>query len=262
MNEISVIYHNVQGYNESRESIRSRADTLLENYKLLNADVIGFQEITSAFRIAIEGTSLADYLKENYTEICHDDNDPATKELVNDGGTPNAMYYKKLSGLTLIDSGYIRARGVATKGTTWALFEKDGKRVCITNLHYVAPHEGGNSTAKCRELRLNDANAWLDKLKELSLDCPVISGGDFNSPDTYTTELDALPLITPYASFVTSGYTGLGTVRRSKVDTGLVDYFDHVMIKGTFKSIHYSTVGESTDSVGSDHAIQSVKFSI
>lgn len=256
MDNISVMYHNVLGYNVTQSDVESRAAVLLALYRKQAPDILGFQEFTSDFRSFIGGTDFEAWLYGNYTEICYGDSGSA---LENKGGTSTPVFYRKAAGLTLDSSGYVRARTAATKGTTWAVFTtEEGNTFCVTNSHFVSPTEQGANTdrVKMREYREADVEAWLTKLSSLKLDCPVISGGDFNSRKTYS-EPNTEGYCTPYERLISAGYTAAGMVE-GNLSEGIVSGFDHVLINGELLEYSYSFASGGVSEIGSDHAPQTV----
>ena len=256
MDNISVMYHNVLGYNVTQSDVESRAATLLTLYQNQAPDILGFQEFTNDFRSFIDGTDFEAWLYDNYIEICYGDGGSALED---QGGIATPIFYRKDAGLTLGSSGYVRARTAATKGTTWATFTTgEGNTFCVSNSHFVSPTEQGANTeyVKMREYREADVSAWLTKLSSLNLDCPVISGGDFNSGKTYA-EPNAENYSTPYEMLANAGCTAAGTVEGS-LSEGIVSGFDHVMLKGELLEYSYSFVSGDVSVVGSDHAPQNV----
>lgn len=271
-NSLRVMYHNVLGFNLDSTPVNDRADKMLAVYEQYTPDVICLEEFTLEFRNSPESASLTSWLEENYTELCFGDGTS------NNGGTTTPIFYKNT--LTLKKSGYAAAyeyypsRANGNKGTTWAIFEKDGDVFCVSNSHFVANGEGktaGNVTLS-REYRVQDVNSWLTELSSEVLvgeyqNIPVISGGDFNG--YYIDETDDGVSTAHYVlrsnsfadvrTLVDDAPTkaAIHTLGSDSLDKTNDQAIDHVLVKATADKLTvnaYANVDTPDALASSDHA--------
>ena len=176
--ELRIMFHNVWGYSIADYPVYDRADLMLAAYKTYRPDILGWQEASSNHRNDSRSKNLMAWLKSEYNEICFSGSY---------GGLGNPIFYRKDAGLTLLDSGYARARA-NDKGTTWAVFKTaDGTIFGVTNSHYEANTNADNDPAKGNQYRTASAEKMLEAIRDIRnryQTIPIISGGDFNSNST------------------------------------------------------------------------------
>lgn len=171
-NDIRVMYHNVLGYVDKYPAV-NRPDMTLQIYLEQSPDVIGLQEVGTTYYRAYAQNLMSGLRGAGYVEICFN----------SQGGTGNPIFYNS-NKLTLLESGYARARS-GDKGTTWAVFsDTDGKKFAVTNSHFAANSNAGGDATRGNTYRVADAQTLLgviDSIKSKYSDIPIITGGDFNS---------------------------------------------------------------------------------
>lgn len=262
--DIKVMYHNVLGYVDKYPAA-NRPDMALQIYLEHSPDVIGFQEFGQAYYRAY-AENLTDGLRAaGYVEIC----------FKSQGGTGNPIFYNSET-LTLVDSGYAKARS-GDKGTTWAIFNtKDGKTLAVTNSHFAANSNAGGDATRGNTYRVADARTLLDVVSSIKTsypNIPIIVGGDFNSSTssdpgrtlkdgglTHATEI--ADKAADYSAWI--GYPVYDADRgyylpRSFVWANIAGALDHIMLGGDTSGIEvkeYAILNDKLACVVSDHLPQ------
>lgn len=262
--DIKVMYHNVLGYVDKYPA-SNRPDMTLQIYLEQAPDVIGLQEFGQTYYRAYAKTLMDGLRSAGYAEIC----------FTSQGGTGNPIFYNT-EKLTLVDSGYARARS-GDKGTTWAVFNtKDGKAVAVTNSHFAANSNAGGNASLGNTYRVQDAETLLEVVNSIKTkypNIPIITGGDFNSSMssdpgrtlkegglTHATEIAEKTV--DYSAWINypvydadRGYY----LPRSFVWANIAGALDHIMLGGDTDGIEvkeYSILKDKLSCVVSDHLPQ------
>lgn len=262
--DIKVMYHNVLGYVDKYPAA-NRPDMTLQIYLEHTPDVIGLQEFGQTYYRAY-AKKLTDGLRTaGYVEIC----------FTSQGGTGNPIFYNSET-LTLVDSGYARARS-GDKGTTWAVFNtKDGKTLAVTNSHFAANSNAGGNATLGNTYRVADAQTLLDVISNIKTsysNIPIIVGGDFNSSMSsdpgrtlkdggLTHATDVAAKSADYSAWISypvydadRGYY----LPRSFVWANIAGALDHIMLGGDTSGIEvreYAILNDKLACVVSDHLPQ------
>lgn len=260
--DMRILYHNVVGYTMDACPMYDRGDMMLAVYQTYSPEILCWQEASNGHRSDARAKNLMDWLKANYTEIC----------FKNQGGTGNPIFYRKDAGLTLLDSGYSRARA-GDKGSTWAVFQRaDGTIFGVTNSHFAANSNANNNPTLGDEYRLQDAKNLVNAIagiRETYGGITIISGGDYNSSpgsaayhnltgSGLTSVRNLAATHTPYSAHhaypTYNRATGLYSMLYSL--TGQVSAaIDHIMHSGKAVTIHsYTILSDPLSLTTSDHA--------
>ena len=262
--DISVMYHNILGY-VSNYPASNRPAMTLQIYLEYRPQVIGLQEFGQTYYRAYAKTLTDGLSAAGYKEIC----------FKNEGGTGNPIFYDSAS-LTLMDSGYDRARS-GDKGTTWAVFkDANGRIFAVTNSHFAANSNAGGNADKGNQYRVEDAQTLLNVINGIKgeySDIPIIVGGDFNSSMssdpgktlkqgglTHATDIAAKSA--DYSAWI--GYPVYNSEKdyympRSFVWANIAGALDHVMLGGAVDKLdvlEYGILKDKISCVVSDHLPQ------
>ncbi len=262
--DLSFMFHNVLGYVDKYPAA-NRPDMALQIYLEYAPDIIGMQECGESYYRSYAKTLFSGLTAAGYREIV----------FKSQGGTGNPIFYNS-SKLTLVESGYSRARS-GDKGTTWAVFtDKSGKMLAVTNSHFAANSNAGGSAEKGNEYRVADAQNLLSvvsKIKEKYPNVPIINGGDFNASMSadpgktlkngglvHATEIAAKSA--DYSAWI--GYPVYDDEKEYYLPRGFVwaniaGALDHVMLGGDTSGINvleYAVLKDRISCVVSDHLPQ------
>lgn len=260
--DMRILYHNVVGYTMDKCPMLDRGDMMLAVYSTYNPEILCWQEASAGHRNDARSRQLMDWLKANYTEICYKEN----------GGLGNPIFYRKDAGLTLLASGYSRARA-GDKGSTWAVFQRaDGTIFGVTNSHFAADSNANNDSDLGNTYRTQDAQNLVTAIagiRETYGGITIISGGDYNSaPGStayYTLTGSGLTPVRNIAGYHTpfsahhayptyNKTTGLYTMLYS-LTASVGNAIDHIMHSGEDVTIHsYKILSDPFSLTSSDHA--------
>jgi len=266
--DMRILYHNIVGYSMTQCPVYDRSDMMLAVYSTYMPEILCWQEASNGHRSDARSRKLMSWLKENYTEIC----------FKSEGGTGNPIFYRKDAGLTLLDSGYSRARA-GDKGSTWAVFQMaDGRKFGVTNSHFAANTNANNDPELGNTYRTQDAQNLVKAIagiRETYGGITIISGGDYNSqPGStayHTLTGSGLTSVRNLAAYHTpfSAHHAYPTYNKT---TGLYSMLygltanvgaaiDHIMHSGDPVTIHsYKILSDPFSLTSSDHAPHYVDF--
>lgn len=260
--DMRILYHNIVGYSLDKCPVEDRSDMMLAVYSTYNPEILCWQEASAKQRDDARSLQLKNWLKENYTEICYKDK----------GGLGNPIFYRKDAGLTLLDSGYSRARS-GDKGSTWAVFQRaDGTIFGVTNSHFAANTNANNDAELGNQYRTQDAENLVNAIagiRETYGGITIISGGDYNSNPGSTayyrlTGSGMTPVRniaayhTPFSAHhaypEVAKASGLYTMMYN-LTAPVANAIDHIMHSGEAVTIHsYKILSDPFSLTSSDHA--------
>ncbi len=267
--DMRILYHNIVGYTLDKCPVEDRSDMMLAVYSTYNPEILCWQEASAKQRDDARSLQLKNWLKENYVEICYKEK----------GGLGNPIFYRKDAGLTLLDSGYSRARS-GDKGSTWAVFQRaDGTIFGVTNSHFAADTNANNNHELGNQYRTQDAENLVNAIagiRETYGGITIISGGDYNSTPGSTayyrlTGSGMTPVRniaayhTPFSAHhaypEVAKASGLYTMLYN-LTSPVANAIDHIMHSGEDVTIHsYKILSDPFSLTSSDHAPHYVDIS-
>lgn len=146
--------------------VEVREDGIFETFRKYAPDVIGLQEITQGWYNA----KLFKRLSENYRIL-------GTELFYNNNYVPMAI--SKAWDILAKGYEYLTETPDQSKAITWAVIEKDGKRLGVFNTHFWWKYD----CPKDDEIRVQNAKQLVGLMRFVKerFDCPVFGFGDLNS---------------------------------------------------------------------------------